>query len=45
VSTPRDLQQIVATLPPGKAVPVNVLREGRRETLTVQIGEAPDEVQ
>jgi len=45
VRTPRDLQQIVATLPPGKAVPVSVLRDGRRETLTVQVGEAPEEVQ
>ncbi len=40
----RDLQQIVAGLPPGKAIPVGVLRDGRREILTVQIGEAPDEV-
>jgi serine protease Do len=45
VNEPRDLQQIVGGLPPGKAVPVGVLRGGRREMLTVQIGEAPDEVQ
>ncbi len=41
----RDLQQIVAVLPPGKTVPLGVLRDGRRETLSVQIGEAPDETQ
>ena len=45
VNEPRDLQQIVASLPPGKTVPLGVLREGRRETLAVQIGEAPDSVQ
>ncbi|MBI4390261.1 MAG: trypsin-like peptidase domain-containing protein [candidate division NC10 bacterium] len=42
VREPRDLQQIVAGLPPGRTVPVAVRRDGRRETLTVQIGEAPD---
>jgi serine protease Do len=45
VKESRDLQQIVGSLPPGKAVPVGVLRGGRRETLTVQIGEAPEEIQ
>jgi len=45
VNEARDLQQIVASLPPGRAVPVGVLRGGRRETLTVEIGEAPDEIQ
>jgi len=42
VREPRDLQQIVTGLPPGRTVPLAVLRDGRRETLTVQIGEAPD---
>jgi len=45
VREPRDLQQIVAGLPPGRTVPVGVLRDGRRETLTVEIGEAPEETQ
>jgi serine protease Do len=42
VREPRDLQQIVAALPPGRTVPVAVRRDGKRETLTVQIGEAPE---
>ncbi len=45
VNEPRDLQQIVAGLPPGKTIPVGVLRDGRRETLTVQVGDAPEETQ
>ncbi len=45
VHEPRDLQQIVAGLPPGRTVPVGVLRDGRRENLTVEIGEAPEETQ
>jgi serine protease Do len=45
VREPRDLQEIVASLSPGKRVPVLVLREGRRESVTVEVGEAPDEVQ
>ncbi len=45
VREPRDLQQIVASLPPGKTIPLGVLRDGRREILQVQIGEAPDETQ
>jgi serine protease Do len=45
VREPRDLQQIVAGLAPGKTVPVGVLRDGRRETFSVEIGEAPEEVQ
>ena len=45
VREPRDLQQIVASLPPGRTIPLGVLRDGRREILQVQVGEAPDEVQ
>jgi serine protease Do len=45
VREPRDLQEIVASLAPGKRVPVLVLREGQRESVTVEVGEAPDEVQ
>lgn len=44
VREPRDLQQIVAGLAPGRTIPLAVLRDGRRETLTVQIGEAPDAI-
>lgn len=44
VREPRDLQQIVAGLAPGRAIPLAVLRDGRRETLTVQIGEAPSSI-
>jgi len=36
-----DLQRIVADTPPGKAARVTVLREGRRETLSVKLGEMP----
>ena len=36
-----DLQRIVADTQPGKATRVTVLREGRRETLSVKIGEMP----
>jgi Do/DeqQ family serine protease len=38
-----DLQRIVAITPPGQAAKVIVLREGRRETLEVKIGEMPTE--
>jgi len=44
VHGPLDLQQIVATLPPGKSVALSVLRDSRRETFTVQIGETPDDL-
>jgi serine protease Do len=36
-----DLQKIVADTEPGKAARVAVLRDGRRETLSVKIGEMP----
>ncbi|HEV8673672.1 MAG TPA: DegQ family serine endoprotease [Methylomirabilota bacterium] len=36
-----DLQRVVADAPPGKAARVIVLRDGRRETLEVKIGEMP----
>jgi len=36
-----DLQRAVADAQPGKAAKVTVLREGRRETLEVKIGEMP----
>ncbi len=36
-----DLQKIVADTEPGKAARVTVLRDGRRETLSVKIGEMP----
>jgi S1-C subfamily serine protease len=38
-----DLQRAVADSPPGKPAKVTVLREGRRETLEVPIGEMPSE--
>lgn len=39
----RELQQIVAGLPAGKAVEVAVLRDGKTETLTVKVEEQPQE--
>lgn len=45
IGEPRDLQQVIASLAPGKMVPVQVMRDGRREVFSVEIGEAPDEVQ
>ncbi len=36
-----DLQRVVADTEPGKAARVIVLRDGRRETLSVKIGEMP----
>jgi serine protease Do len=45
VREPRDLQQVVAALAPGKRVPLDLLRAGKPATLTVEIGEAPNELQ
>jgi serine protease Do len=36
-----DLQKVVADTEPGKAARITVLRDGRRETLSVKIGEMP----
>jgi Do/DeqQ family serine protease len=36
-----DLQRVVADTPPGTAARVTVLREGKRETLSVKVGEMP----
>src|SRR5574337_177906 len=36
-----ELQRRVAATPPGQAVPLTVIREGRRARLTVKIGEMP----
>jgi serine protease Do len=36
-----ELQQRVASVPPGKATPVTVLRDKRREVLTIKVGEMP----
>ena len=38
-----DLQRVVADTDPGKAARVTVLRDGRRETLSVKIGEMPSD--
>jgi len=43
VKDARDLQKIIATLPPGKPVPLTVLRDGARRTLTATIEEQPRE--
>jgi serine protease Do len=45
VREPRDLQQIVAGLTPGRRVPLDVFRAGKAETMTVEIGEAPSAAQ
>jgi serine protease Do len=45
VREPRDLQQLVAGLTPGRRVPLDLVRAGKPETLTVEIGEAPNETQ
>jgi Do/DeqQ family serine protease len=36
-----DLQRVVADTPPGKAARVTILREGKRETREIRIGEMP----
>ncbi len=38
-----DLTRMVGTTPPGTEVKVQVLREGREQTLTARIGERPEE--
>jgi serine protease Do len=45
VREPRDLQQVVAGLTPGRRVPLDLVRAGKPETLTVEVGEAPNEAQ
>src|SRR5262249_2310821 len=40
----RELQQIAAGLPVSKAVQMNVLRDGKKEALSVTIEEQPDDI-
>lgn len=41
VERPRDLSRAVADIEPGARVELGVLRDGRRETVTAQVGELP----
>ena len=43
VETPNELQRIVANTPPNKRVKVEVIRNGKTETLTVTVGTMPGE--
>jgi len=43
VREPRDLQQVVAGIEPGRKVAVALTRAGRQESVLVEIGEAPSE--
>lgn len=42
VNNASKLQQLVATTKPGKKIKIDVLRDGKIETLKVQVGESPD---
>ena len=43
INTSSDLPRIVAATPPGKTVPVTVLRKGANRTLNIALGEMPTE--
>ncbi len=43
IETPSQLQQIVASTPPGTESKVEVIRKGKRKVLTVKVGEMPEE--
>lgn len=40
----RELRNVVAAIPPGKTVKVEVFRDGKKRTLPVTIGEQPKEI-
>jgi len=44
ISSPNDLQRIVAGTEPDKRVRVKVIRDGKSKTLTVKVGTMPDEL-
>jgi serine protease Do len=43
VDSPQDLQKVVASTEPGKAVPVGLWRDKAQKTVEIRIGETPDE--
>ena len=44
VQSPNDLRNMVANTKPGTVVPITVLRQGKRVTLQVKIGEQPSKL-
>jgi serine protease Do len=43
VDSPQELQKVVASTTPGRAVPLKVWRDKGEKTLEIKIGETPDE--
>ncbi|HKW90792.1 MAG TPA: Do family serine endopeptidase [Methylomirabilota bacterium] len=43
VESPQELQKVVASTAPGRAVPLKVWRDKAEKTLEIKIGETPDE--
>ena len=43
VDSPSKLQELVASTPPGTKVEVEIVRQGKRKTLEVVVGEMPEE--
>jgi serine protease Do len=43
ISSPNELQRVVANTPPKRRVKVKVIRDGKTRTLTVKVGAMPDE--
>ena len=41
VTTDRDLAKIIGNIPPGKAVKLSIVRDGKPETVTVTLGSMP----
>jgi len=43
VDSPQELQKVVASTPPGRAVPLKVWRDKAEKVLEIKIGETPDD--
>ena len=45
VDSPRDLRRAVAKVSPGEKVDVELIRDGKKQTIEVTVGERPDDIE